>query len=90
MKVSIGLARSDYDRLLHELSPQDPAYTVLRFYRELERWADERPFSMCVVVECTQKDAMALYEAAQQHCPAALRDIEYGLRAAARQLPSRD
>jgi hypothetical protein len=25
---------------------------------------------------------MALYEAAQQHCPVALRDIEYGLEVA--------
>jgi hypothetical protein len=87
MQVIIGLARSDYEKLLHDVSPQHSAYGVLRRYRELDRWADEKPFSMCVVIECSQQEALELYRAAKQHSPSILRDIEYGLNSAA--LPGR-
>ena len=79
MEVIIGLARSDYEKLLHDISPQQSAYTVLRRSPELDRWADERPFSMCVVIECSRQEALELYQAAKQHCPHILRDIEYAL-----------
>ena len=79
LEVIIGLARSDYEKLLHDISPQHSAYSVLRRSPELDRWADERPFSMCVVIECSQGEALDLYQAAKQHCPHVLRDIEYGL-----------
>jgi hypothetical protein len=81
-EVIIGLARADYQRLLHEVPSQHPAYTVLRRCPDFDRWADEKPFSLCVLIECSQEQAMALYEAAQQHCPVALRDIEYALEVA--------
>jgi hypothetical protein len=83
MEVTIGLARSDYEKLLHDISPQHSAYNVLRRSPELDRWADEKPFSMCVVIECSEEEALNLYHAAKQHCPHVLRDIEYGLKSAA-------
>jgi hypothetical protein len=82
-EVTIGLARADYQKLLDDVPSQHPAYTVLRRCSDLDRWADEKPFSLCVLIECSQEEAMALYEAAQQYCPLALRDIEYGLEVAA-------
>jgi hypothetical protein len=83
MAVIIGLARSDYEKLLHDVSPQHSAYTLLRRSPELDHWADEKPFSLCVVIECSQEEALELYQAAEQHCPHILRDIEYGLNSAA-------
>jgi hypothetical protein len=83
MKVLIGLARSCYEKLLHDVSPEHSAYRVLRRYHKLDRWADERPFSMCVVIECSRDEALELYQAAKQHCPYVLRDIEHGLNSAA-------
>jgi hypothetical protein len=85
MEVIIGLARSHYEKLLHDISPQHSAYPVLRRSAELDRWSDEKPFSMCVVIECSQEEALNLYRAAKQHCPHVLRDIEYGLKSAVRQ-----
>ena len=79
MEVIIGLARSEDEKLLHDISPQHSAYTVLRRSPEIDRWADERPFSICVVIECSRQEALELYQAAKQHCPHILRDIEYGL-----------
>ena len=83
MEVIIGLARSNYEKLLHDVSPQDSAYPVLHCYPELDRWADEKPFSMCVVIQCSREEALELYRAAKQCCPHILRDIEYGLNSAA-------
>jgi hypothetical protein len=83
MQVIIGMARAAYEKLVHNVSPQHSAHTVLRRYPELDRWADEKPFSMCVVIECSQEEAIELYQAAKQHCPQILRDIEYGLNSAA-------
>jgi hypothetical protein len=80
MEVTIGFARADFERLLHEVSPESPSYTILRRCPELDRWASEKPFSMCVVVECNQEEAMQLLEAAKQHCPQAVADIEYGFK----------
>ena len=80
MEVTIGFARADFERLLHEVSPESPSYTILRRCPELYRWASEKPFSMCVVVECNQEEAMQLLEAAKQHCPQAVADIEYGFK----------
>ncbi|MCE3243119.1 MAG: hypothetical protein K0Q83_3626, partial [Deltaproteobacteria bacterium] len=37
MEVTIGLARSDYEKLLHDISPQHSAYSVLRRSPELDR-----------------------------------------------------
>ena len=87
MEVIIGLARSNYEKLLHDISPQDSAYTVLHRYPELDRWADEKPFSMCVVIQCSREEALELYRAAKQYCPHILRDIEYGLNSAAQYDP---
>jgi hypothetical protein len=37
MEVTIGLARSDYEKLLHGIPPQHSAYNVLRRSPELAR-----------------------------------------------------
>jgi hypothetical protein len=81
MVVMIGLQRGNYETMLHDVSPESPAHTILhRSSVELDRRADEEPFSQCVVIECSQEEAMALVDAAKQHCPEALPDIEYGLK----------
>ena len=81
MEVLIGLARTDFERLL-QVSPDSPSYRIFQRYPELDRWASEKPFSLCVVIECTREEAMLLLKAAKQHCPSALRAIEYGLKLA--------
>jgi hypothetical protein len=37
MQVIIGLARADYEELLHNVPPEAPAFTVLRRCPELSR-----------------------------------------------------
>jgi hypothetical protein len=83
MEVTIGLARADYEQLLHAVPAQSSAYCILHRYPALDRWADEKPFSMCVIVECKNSDeAIALLQAARQHCSRAIPDIIYALKAA--------
>jgi hypothetical protein len=80
MKITIGLARADYEQLLQNIMPEASAYTVLRKCPELARWSHERPLFKCVILECTEDEAIVLLEAAKEHCPQAVRDIEYGLK----------
>jgi hypothetical protein len=82
MEVMIGLARADYEKLVNDVPSGSPAYRVLhRLPQELDRWADQKPLSMCVLVECERPDeAIALLEAARKHCPGAIPPILYGLK----------
>jgi hypothetical protein len=80
MLVTIGLARANYEQLLHNLPPEAPAFTVLRRCPELYRWGCEAPLFKCVIIECNQDEAIVLLEAAKQHCAEAVADIEYGLK----------
>ena len=83
MEVTIGLARADYEQLLHAIPRESPAYCILHRSPELDRWADEKPFSMCVIVECKNPDeARAFLQAARQHCYRAIPDIIYALKSA--------
>ena len=78
--VTIGLVRADYEQLLHNLPPGTPAFAVLRRCPELYRWGREEPLFKCVIIECDRDGATVLLEAAKQHCPEAIADIEYGLK----------
>jgi hypothetical protein len=82
MTVTIGLARADFDWLLHVASRRSRGSTVLQRYADSESTADRQPSSMCVVIEFDQEEARALLELATHHRPQALRDITYGLKAA--------
>ena len=79
MVVTIGLARADYEQLLHKVLPEASVYTVLHKCPELQRWSHERPLFKCVVIECNPDEAILLLEAAKQHCPQAVPDVEYGI-----------
>ena len=52
MQVTIGLSRAHYEKLLHDVPPEAPAYALIHRFPQLDRWADEKPFSMCVIIEC--------------------------------------
>ena len=80
MLVIIGLARADYEQLVHKVPPEAPAFDVLRRCPELARWGRERPLFKCVIIECNPDEATLLLKAAKQHCPAAVPNIEYGFR----------
>jgi hypothetical protein len=81
MEVTIGLARADYEKLLHDLPRESPAYSILHRFPGLDRSADETPFSMCVIVDCKNPDeAITVLKAARQHCPRAIPDIIYALK----------
>jgi hypothetical protein len=80
MKITIGLARADYEQLLQNILPEASAYTVLRKCPELARWSHESPLFKCVIIECSRDEAIVLLEAAKQHCAEAVADIEYGLK----------
>ncbi|MEX0804137.1 MAG: hypothetical protein WD688_12600 [Candidatus Binatia bacterium] len=82
MEILIGLARPDYERLLHKVPSQSVLYDLLRRFADRDRWASEKPFSMCVVFECNRDEALTLLEAAKQHRPQALPEIEYGIKLA--------
>ena len=82
MEILIGLARSDYERLLHKVPSQSAMYTLLRRFSDRDRWSSDKPHSMCVVFECNRDEALTLLEAAKQHCPQALPEIEYGIKLA--------
>ena len=81
MTVTIGLARFDYEGLLRTVTREDVAYPVLRRCSAFYRLPDQKP-SMCVIIECERDEALALLQAAKQHCLAAVPDIEYGLERA--------
>ena len=80
MLVTIGLARADYEQLLHNVAPGAPAFHVLRRCPELYRWGREEPLFKCVIIECDLDEASVLLDAAKQHCPEAVADIEYGIK----------
>jgi hypothetical protein len=80
MQVIIGLARADYEQLLHNVPTEAPAFNVLRRCPELARWGREEPLFKCVIIECNQDEAIVLLEAAKQHCAEAVADVEYGLK----------
>jgi hypothetical protein len=80
MLVIIGLARAHYEQLVHNVHPEAPAFTVLRRCPELHRYGREEPLFKCVIIECNPDQATLLLEAAKQHCPEAVPDIEYGFR----------
>jgi hypothetical protein len=80
MVVVIGLARADYEQLLQSVPAEAPAFAVLRRCPELHRWGREEPLFKCVIIECDGDEALVLLEAAKQHCPRAVADIEYGLK----------
>ena len=82
MEIIIGLARADFECLLHEVPRQSPSYAILRRCLEIYPWATEKPFSMCVVIKCNREEASVLLEVAKEHCPQAVRDILYGFKAA--------
>ena len=84
MEVTIGFARADYEKLLHAVPYGDSAYALLRRPQQLDRWAHQKPLSLCVIVECeSPEQAITLLEAARQHCPGAVSDILYALKQAA-------
>ena len=80
MLVIIGLARADYEQLLHNVPREAPAFNVLRRCPELARWGREGPLFKCVIIECTPDEATLLLEAGKQHCPEAVANIEYGFQ----------
>ena len=80
MHVIIGLARADYEGLLNNVPPEAPAFMVLRRCPELSRWGREGPLFKCVIIECNPDEATLLLEAAKQHCPEAVPNIEYGFK----------
>ena len=80
MIVTIGLDRHDYEQLLQNLPPESPAFTVLSRCPELYRWGREAPLFKCVIIECSQDEAIVLLEAAKQSCEQAVVDIEYGIK----------
>ena len=80
MLVFVGLARADYEQLVHNVPAEAPAFTVLRRCPELYRWGCEEPLFKCVIIECDADEARLLSEAAKQHCPEAVPDIEYGIQ----------
>ena len=80
MLLIIGLECSDYEQLLHNVPPEAPAFNVLRRCPELVRWGREEPLFKCVIIECNPEEATRLLEAAKQHCPEAVPDIEYGFK----------
>lgn len=80
MIVTIGLARLNYEQLLHNLPPESLALRVLSRCPELHRWGREAPLFKCVIIECNQDEAILLLEAAKQHCEQAVDDIEYGIK----------
>ena len=82
MEVMIGLARADYEKLVNDVPIGSCAYDVLhRSPQQLHHWGEEKPFSMCVIVECERPDeAIALLEAARKHCPGAIPNIMYALK----------
>jgi hypothetical protein len=80
MIVTIGLASADYEQLLHSVRPEAPAYTVLHKCPELDRWSQKKPLFKCVIIQCNPDEAIVLLEAAKEHCPQAVPDIEYGLK----------
>lgn len=80
MVVVIGLARADYEQLLQSVPAEATAFAVLRRCPELHRWGREEPLFKCVIIECDGDEALVLLEAAKQHCPRAVADIEYGLK----------
>ena len=82
MNVTIGLARDDFDWLLHTAGRRSRAFSVLQRSVQSEDWASGKPLSLCVVIECDQEEAKALLELATHHRPQALRDIQYGFTAA--------
>ena len=81
MHVTIGLSRADYEKLLHDVPPEAPAYAILHRFPQLDRWADEKPFSMCVIIDCENPDeAIALLQTAREHCAGAIPEIMYALK----------
>ena len=80
MLVTIGLARGDYAQLLHNVPPEEPAFDILHRCPELDRWGREEPLFKCVIIECNPDEATLLLEAAKQHCPEAVPNIEYGFK----------
>ena len=80
MVVVIGLARADYEQLLHKVPAESPAFPVLHRCPELYRWGRDTPLFKCVIIECDRDEAIVLLEAAKQHCREAIADIEYGLK----------
>ena len=78
--LTIGLARADYDQLLRKVDPHSRTHTILTRSSEVDRWENEISSPMCVLVECTRKEAIELLDFAKQHCRQAVRDIQYGLR----------
>ena len=79
MSITIGLARDDFDWLLHTAGQRSRAFAVLKRSLDTEDWVTGKPVSMCVVIECDKEEAKALFELAKYHRPQALRDIQYGL-----------
>ena len=82
MSITIGLARDDFDWLLHTVDQRSRAFDVLKRSVDTKDWASGKPVSMCVVIECDRQEAKALLDLATHHRPKAVRDIQYGLRAA--------
>jgi hypothetical protein len=80
MVVTIGLARANYEQLVRNLAPGFAAFNVLRRCPELYRWGQKTPLFKCVVIECNRDEAIVLLEAAKEHCPEAVADVEYGLK----------
>ncbi len=80
MIVVIGFARADYEQLLQNVPADAPALAVLRRCPELSRWGREEPLFKCVIIECNRDEAAVLLESAKRYCPAAVADIEYGLK----------
>jgi hypothetical protein len=80
MLVIIGLARADYEQLLRNVPPEAPAFNVLGRCPELTRWGREGPLFKCVILECDLDETSVLLDAAKQHCPEAVADIEYGIK----------
>ena len=75
MQVTIGPSRAHYEKLLQDVPPQAAGYALIHRFPQLDRWADEKPFSMCVIIECeTPEEAIALLQTAKEHCSGAVAD----------------
>lgn len=62
-----GVARVDRERLLQKIPPEVAGLRYSGCWTHLDRRMEDKPFSRCVTIECSQEEGDALREAAQ-HC----------------------
>jgi hypothetical protein len=81
MLVIIGLARADYDQLLHKVPSDVPAFAVLRHCPELARWGREEPLFKCVIIGCNPDEPHCFWKPlssiARKPCRTMNTDLNY-------------